>query len=151
MTDPTRDWLWSFDLDDPDVVYEHELYDGWTEVAEKMSEFLVHNALSEAVFGGAVQWSADRFPESMLDHLLAPLSRVGLGGWDWPAVASSDIYQGDGILAEVTRPHSARAAQPRRAPGELQVRVAATDPEHLDYLDDLAEVKWHKRRRRNPE
>lgn len=66
MTDPTADWLWAFGLDDADIVYERELCDGWTEVAEGMPEFLVHNELSEAVYGGAVRWWATGFRRSCL-------------------------------------------------------------------------------------
>ncbi|WP_034267701.1 hypothetical protein [Actinospica robiniae] len=146
MTDPTADWLWAFDLDDPDIVYERELYDGWTEVAERMPEFLVHNALSEAVYGGAVQLWADRFPDEHLDELLAPLSRVGFGGWGWPGAYTSDIHLGDRILAEVTYRTSAEAG-PRKDPAVVHICVAATDTERLDYLDGLAEVRWRKRGR----
>lgn len=46
MTDPTGDWIWAFDLDDPQVVYDRELYEPWTRTAEDLPEFLVHNALN---------------------------------------------------------------------------------------------------------
>ncbi|MBR7839421.1 hypothetical protein KDL01_39545 [Actinospica durhamensis] len=144
MTDPTGDWFWSFDLDDPDIVYERELYGGWPEVGERMPEFLLHHALSEAVLGGGAYWWADRFPRQLLDHLLTPLDRVGFGGWEWPPQAHTDIYLGDGLLVEVTHLTGEQAAASRRRADELEVCVAATDPKLLNYLDGL-QVQWYKR------
>ncbi|MFJ8747438.1 hypothetical protein ACIRL2_49935 [Embleya sp. NPDC127516] len=141
MSDPTGDWLWAFDLDDPDVVYDRELYEGWEEVDESLSVFLRHAVVQEAMcVGSARRWG--EVPRDRLEDVLAPMTEVAFGAWRWPGPGRR-IFMNDGLVAEVLSLEGPGISRP--VPGLVEVSIAANTPKGLAYLDAVAEIPGLRR------
>jgi hypothetical protein len=104
-------WTWAVDPDaDDGQVYdrESEADQPWQRTGVRLSVFLVHVAVFEAIFnarhGGTSAWIR---PEH-LSEVLAPLAPIPGTAWRWPS-PGHDLYSGDGLLA---------LAGPNDGPGE---------------------------------
>lgn len=140
MKDPTGDWLWAFDVADKTTVYDAELHEGWELTTEPFSEFLIHNALNEIVYG-AINWrESTQVKVNLLAEILAPMTEVSFGGWRWPRPGGR-IFKSEALVAEAGPAMNPNAPWADR-PGYAEVRVAAVDPEHLAYLDNMTSIKW---------
>ena len=124
-------WLWATtpDGDDPPV-FDRENEDGspWLRTGERLSTFLLHVAVFEAVMGAVHGASAGWVPRDRLPEILAPLEPLPMPDWRWPPGAHR-LYAADGLLA---------LAGPNLEPGEAaeeaewgEVFVAADRPERL--------------------
>jgi len=140
MKDPTGDWMWAFDTEDENIVYESELYGEWELVPENLSEFLVHNALDEATYSAPSWKECTEVEERLLPEILTPLFQVKFGAWRWPRPGGR-VFMNQTLIAEV-RPAMALGAPWDSRPGYFEVRVAASNPAHLSYLDELPSMKW---------
>ncbi|MFD8810172.1 hypothetical protein ACFV23_01380 [Streptomyces sp. NPDC059627] len=141
MTDP-GDAIWAFDVEDPSIVWEGQMHEGWTQSAERLPEFLVHNALNEAAFNAAVRRSWDQVEVSRLEEILAPMTEVSFGGWLWPRPGHK-IYLGEGLLADVG-PAVADRAPWGDKPGFADVQIGSVDSDRLSYIDSIPNIDWIK-------
>jgi hypothetical protein len=135
LADPTGDWLWAFDTGSPPGLWERELYDTWQPVPESLPEFLAHHALFEAAYSLRPFRSHTELPAGRLPEVIAPMTEVRLGGWQWPRPGGR-IFLADRLVAEVG---------PANRPHQLDLRVAGLDDADLAYLDSMAGVDWHRR------
>jgi hypothetical protein len=140
MKDPTGDWLWAFDAEDKTTVYDAELHEQWERTAECLSEFLIHNALNETVYGASNWRECAQVEVGLLSDVLAPMKKVSFGGWRWPR-PGGNIFKSKALLAEVGPAMNPNVPWEDR-PGYAEVRVAAVESTHLAYLDEMASIKW---------
>lgn len=141
MTDPNGDWIWAFDLDEPHIVYDRELYEPWTRTSEDLPEFMVHHALNEAFWIAEVNQHA-HVPDELLPAALEGLTEVGFGGWQWPGPGVR-VFLGEHSVAEVT-PLNQSTLRQQAGPWLFEVQIASSEPGGLDHLDALADVRWFK-------
>jgi hypothetical protein len=135
-------WVWATDPTGADPpVYDRDNVEGglWQPTGARLSTFLVHVAVFEAVMGAAYGASACWVSPATLAKILAPLRRLPMPEWYWPA-GGHWLYAADGLLA---------FAGPNPEPGETaktagmrEVWVAGHEPECLAYLKEVEEVDW---------
>lgn len=140
MTDATGDWRWAFDIEQPDRIVEAELYESWLPVPESWSEFLKHNALSEATCSGPVVVEAAQVEESLLPEILRPLEQVDFGEWRWPRPGGK-VFVGGGMIAQIG-PAIAPGRPGENRPGFCEVRVAAKAESSVQYLLEIDSISW---------
>ncbi|NRQ30227.1 hypothetical protein HII36_00005 [Nonomuraea sp. NN258] len=143
MEDPTGDWLWAFDTDKTNVVYEAELGGRWDRATEFLPELLVHNALSEATYNARAWREYDNVEERFVTDILTPLDEVALGEWRWPSPGHR-VFMGTALVAEVSPTMDLCTWETK--PGYADLRIAASDVERLSYLDRIASIRWSKSR-----
>ncbi|MFJ6390132.1 hypothetical protein ACIQJT_21285 [Streptomyces sp. NPDC091972] len=136
------DAIWSFDANDPSKVYEGQLHERWTESAENLSEFLIHNAMNEAAFNAKFGRSCEQVEESHLDQIIAPLTEVSFGGWQWPRPGHR-IFMGVGLIADVGPAMEDHAPWGNR-PGFVEIQIGSNDPDLLCYVDKMRGIDWFK-------
>lgn len=136
------DAIWAFGVDSPSRVYEGQLHEGWIESNEKLSEFLVHNALNEAAFNATSRRACEQVEEVHLDQILAPMTEVSFGGWQWPRPGHR-VFLGDGLVADVG-PAMEDHAPWGNKPGFAEVQIGSSNPELLSYLDEMPGIDWFK-------
>ncbi|MFI1932308.1 hypothetical protein [Streptomyces sp. NPDC020330] len=139
MIDP-GDSAWAFDMNDPNIVYEGQLYEGWVASSESMTEFLKHNLLNEAAFNAP----ATRFSEAVnfeaLERTLEPMTEVSFGGWLWPQPGHR-IYMNSVMVADVGP--SIEESEPfGNREGLASVQIGSISPKNLEYLDAIHQVEW---------
>lgn len=140
MEDPTGDWFWAFNTEDKITVYDAELHGEWERTAEQLSEFLVHNALNETIYGGKYWRECTQVEAGLVADTLAPMTAVSFGGWRWPR-PGGQIFMSKTLLAEVGPAMNPESLQKDR-PGYSEVRVTAKEPVNLSYLDRMTSIKW---------
>jgi hypothetical protein len=140
MKDSTGDWLWAFDVEDKSTVYDAELHAQWERTAERLSEFLVHNALNETVYGASNWREGTQVNVGLLPDILAPMTEISFHGWRWPRPGGS-IFKSAALLAEVGPAMKPNSPWEDRQ-GYVEVRVAAVDSADLAYLDEMESIKW---------
>lgn len=92
-------WLWAFgDGDDPDV-YERENEQGvpWVAVGERLSTFIHHVAVFEAVLGAQSTLAANDVDGTVVREALGQLSPSPFIDWRWPGPHSS-VREGEDCL-----------------------------------------------------
>jgi hypothetical protein len=136
------DAIWAFDVDDPSRVYEGQLHEGWMESSERLSEFLIHNALNDAAFNAISRRACEQVEEAHLDQILAPMTEVSFGGWQWPRPGHR-IFLGDGLLADVGPAMEDRAPWGNK-PGFVEVQIGSNNPALLSYMDEMPGIDWFK-------
>ncbi|MFE0627992.1 hypothetical protein ACFW3D_13615 [Streptomyces sp. NPDC058864] len=130
-------------MEDPDVVYEREVDEEWERSAESLSEVLIHNALLEVVWTAPYrQWST--MADDTLLEVLAPMTEVTFGGWRWYNNPFCRIFMSDTLIATVDPIRDLRN-QEFDQPGYTDAQVAATNPTHLAYLDEVPQLGWRRR------
>ena len=134
MEDATGDWRWSFDPDDPDSVFEAELYEHWQPVPERLPVFLVHSAVKQVFYTATARMRAFAVPTKVLMEILAPLQEVAFGAWRWPGPGER-IFMGDNVLVEVV---------PSEYEPEWFVAAAAPEFNRLSGLENIAGVHWRR-------
>src|ERR1043165_2393932 len=127
MVDATADWRWSFDINDPDIVYDAEYHAPWSRNSERLSEFLVHNTIRELIFGAAVRLTAFTVSNQALAEVLRPLDEVEFGHWDWPAPGYRTFMEA-GTIAEIVEPEAGSG---------WQVSVGMTRPDLLPRIPQI--------------
>lgn len=140
MKDPTGDWIWAFDVNEPDRVYEGEASGNLSRMAEGLDEFLVHSTLVQTVYASEFARHCDQLPLELLDGVLAPLDRVSFGGWSWPR-PEYFVFLGDSLIANVG-PAVDVTAPWRNREGFAAVRIAGIARSDLAYLDSFSSIKW---------
>lgn len=134
LSDPS-DAIWGFDPGDPMSVYEGRLYGDWEKVPESLSEFLIHNALGEAVYNAPITKYGGSVQNSKIHDVLAPMTEVAIGAWNWPD-SGHRLFMGQGIIAEVGP--AINAGAPLDDPsGYSEVQVGAVTSSALAYLDEF--------------
>lgn len=137
------DWSWAFDPADPEVVYEAQGDDPWRVVPESFTEFLLHNAISEAVESGTViQWSND-ITETPLRAALLTLSVIDFREWSWPT-SGSQLYMNSEAIALVQKKHRYREPWDT-VEGHYALTIGAKSQQSIAYLDSIDGVEWRRR------
>lgn len=118
------------------VKNEHEYGAAWRPTGERLSTFLLHVAVFEAVLGAAYGASACRVSAARVADILAPMRPLPMPEWRWPS-GGCRLYAADGLLA---------LAGGDGGPGETTatraVWVAADEPGRLAYLREVDGVEW---------
>ena len=97
MKDYTGDWMWSFGLDDPNVVFECALGEPWEVVPESLSETLLHQFLYDVVTLAPAQLGYALIEDSAVVEVTSRMQEICFGGWRWP-LPGGRIFVGDGIV-----------------------------------------------------
>ena len=137
------DWAWSFDPAEPTIVYEAKGDAPWRTIAEGFAEFLLHNAVCEAIeLGAAVQWSPD-ITEAALRSALSTLSLIEFRESSWPA-SGSEIYMNSEAIALVRQKRQFR--EPKDIiEGHYALTVGAKSRQAIAYLNAIDDVSWRSR------
>ncbi|WP_309050452.1 hypothetical protein [Streptomyces sp.] len=139
MTDPA-DTIWGFDPSAPMDVYEGKLHGGWRKVPEDFSEFLIHNALGEAAFNAPHTTACDSMPNQRMSDVLAPLTQVAFGEWNWPA-SGHQIFMSETVIAHVCP--ALKDGAPLDSPaGCSEVQVGSIEPTGISYLHEMPGTEW---------
>ncbi|GGV05679.1 hypothetical protein ACIG0C_35905 [Kitasatospora aureofaciens] len=135
MIDSTGDWRWCFDPVNPDTVFEAGLHEPWEKMTERMSQFLVHGTVREAVYGAGFGMHALSVPDDILRAIIAPMEQVGFDEWNWPEPGYR-ILMGEGTLAIVAE----------SVPGQpgWDVEIGAFEPSALSKFEDVSGVDWRR-------
>jgi hypothetical protein len=134
LSDPANA-IWGFDPDDPMRVYEGQLYGDWVKLSEALPEFLIHNALGEAVYNAPFTKYGGSVANAKVSDILAPLTEVAIGAWNWPD-SGHRLFMGQGILVEVG-PAISGGAPLSDLSGYSEVQVGASTPSTLAYLEEI--------------
>ncbi|MGW0087157.1 hypothetical protein [Streptomyces sp. NPDC003393] len=134
LSDPANA-IWGFDPGDPMSVHEGELYGDWVQLSESLPEFLIHNALGEAVYNAPFTRYGGSVENARVPDVVAPLTEVGIGAWNWPD-SGHRIFMGQGIILEVG-PAIDHGAPLDDLSGRSEVHVGAKTPSALTYLDEI--------------
>ncbi|MFD3311635.1 hypothetical protein [Streptomyces sp. NPDC058694] len=129
-------WVWAFDPNNQDhSVYEREPSDEpkpWKRTGERLSEFLIHATVLEAILGAPATKVAQGVPTDWLWHQEGS-HEFPFPAWNWPA-RDSRIFFGENWLA-LTHPSDAPEAG-------HDITLAAIAPEDLAWTDDTLGIKW---------
>ncbi|WP_181791322.1 hypothetical protein [Streptomyces phytophilus] len=129
-------WVWAFDPKSEGCsVYEREPSDEptpWRRTGERLSEFLIHATILEAILGAPAKKSALGVPADWL------WSREGshelpFPAWNWPA-RDSRILLGESWLALVHPSDDPDAGH--------DITLAAREPDDLSWAEDTPGVEW---------
>ncbi|MFG1960711.1 hypothetical protein [Nonomuraea sp. NPDC049028] len=130
-------WAWAFDPDDEaHWVYEREPSDNpnpWTRTGEQLSDFLIHATVIEAILGAPATKFAREVQADWIQSQEGS-RELGLPAWNWPT-RDSRIFLGEQWLALVHPSDEPKAG--------YDVTLAATTPEHLAWVENTPEIKWH--------
>lgn len=140
MEDSTGDWIWMFDSNQPDVVYEGEPGGGLNRTTEELAELLVHATVRSVILLSGFGRLGAQVPDEALSQILDPMESVGFGGWKWPRPGYR-IFASDRLLAEVGPAVDLQAPWRSRA-GYSAVRIAGLSDSDLTYVDSLSKVTW---------
>lgn len=132
MVDATGDWRWCIDPNDPDGVFDAELYEPWERNSEGLADFLVHHTVREVVCGAAARVRALSVADDKLAEILASLEEVAFGAWKWPAPGYR-IFLGGTALAEIVKGGSGSG---------WDVEVVSPDVESLSRFEEISGVHW---------
>ncbi|MFG3160069.1 hypothetical protein ACGFY8_09315 [Streptomyces sp. NPDC048232] len=129
-------WVWAFDPNGEDCfVYEREPSDEptpWQRTGERLSDFLIHATILEAILGAPATKVAQGVPADLL------WSREGshelpFPAWNWPA-RDSRILLGDSWLALV---------HPSDDPDSgHDITLAARESGDLTWAENMPGIKW---------
>ncbi|MEY9861483.1 hypothetical protein ABH935_007124 [Catenulispora sp. GAS73] len=143
MTDEDADFVWAFDAEDKEALYERaSLTDGWQRVAERLPEFMLHHCLMKIsdyprLYSARANVDADDLP-TVVDSL----DEVTFAGWSIYPVER--IFLSDEVLVRAV-PAQDRAWPPVELPGFMHVKVSARNSDTLLYLDGIpARDRWYK-------
>ncbi|MFC9912604.1 hypothetical protein [Streptomyces sp. NPDC127197] len=140
MTDP-GDAIWAFDPESPMDVYEGRLYGEWVELPESLPEFLTHNAMNEAAHNAPHTRSCDSVEDTQIAEIVAPMTEVAFGGWQWPRPGHR-IFMSETLIADIGPAMEDRAPWGNK-PGHSEVQIGATTSSALSYLNDIPEIDWY--------
>ncbi|MFI7367262.1 hypothetical protein ACIBO4_34450 [Streptomyces sp. NPDC050149] len=140
MEDSTGDWVWAFDPDQPDVVYEGESTRALHRSPEDLAELLVHATVRSVILLSGSGRLGAQVPDEALPQILDPLECVDFGGWRWPRPGYR-IHVANDLMAEVGPAVDPQAPWLNRA-GYSAVRIAGLHDSDLDYLDSFPMVTW---------
>ena len=135
-------WLWAYDTssDKDPLVFDREAEPErqWRSTTERLSEFLLHVAVFEAILGCAVGAAAIDCRRSELELVLAPLAPVALPAWQWPG-PDHRLYCGADLLA-MAGPMDDPTA-PTNDVDLFEVFLAAASEEAIAYTDGMP-IRW---------
>ncbi|MFE1231787.1 hypothetical protein [Streptomyces sp. NPDC059442] len=140
MTDATGDWIWAFDSENPDLVYEGSPGATLERVPERLPEFLVHLTVTETITVSESSRIGDQVPNEELPGILSPMQEVGFGEWQWPR-SGYRTYMSDSLIASVG-PAVDPISPWLNRDGYSSVRIAGVTPSALGYLDAVSTVEW---------
>ncbi|MGW5800727.1 hypothetical protein ACWFQ7_25315 [Streptomyces bacillaris] len=129
-------WVWAFDPNGDDhSVYERDPSDeptSWKRTGERLSEFLIHATVLEAILGAPERKVAQ---EVQADWLWSQEGgrEFSLPSWSWPA-RDSRILSGENWLALVYPSDAPEAGH--------DITLAATVPEDLAWAECVPGIKW---------
>jgi len=129
-------WIWAFDPTNEDhFVYEREPSDEpnpWKRTGERLSEFLIHATVLEAILGAPARKVAQ---EVQVDWLGSQegIHEFPFPTWNVPA-RNSRIVFGENWLALIHPSEDPDAGQ--------DITLAAVAPEDLDWAEDATGIKW---------
>ncbi|WP_461012105.1 hypothetical protein [Streptomyces capparidis] len=129
-------WIWAFDPNDEDhPVYEREPSDEpapWKRTGERLSEFLIHATVLEAILSAPVTKVAQGVQADWLWSQKGS-TNFPFPAWNWPA-HNSHIVSGENWLALVHPSDDPEAGQ--------DVTLAAVAQDNLAWADNLPGIKW---------
>ncbi|GAA0977902.1 hypothetical protein Q7689_01180 [Nocardiopsis tropica] len=135
MVDATGDWRWCIDPNEPDSVFDAELYEPWERSTEQLPEFLVHNTVKEFIYGASAKMWTLNAPGEAVKEILSPLEEVAFGAWNWPAPGCR-IFMGGDTLAQISPTHHKDF---------WEVDVATPNFADLSPFEKISGVDWQKR------
>ncbi|MGA4966952.1 hypothetical protein [Streptomyces pseudogriseolus] len=125
--------LWAFDQTDKNrLVYEKDpsnRSNPWTSTGESLSTFLLHATVVEAIFGAPVMKVSQGVD---VNWISSQAHEIPFVAWNWPT-RDSRILASEEWLALV---------HPGDSKDECDLMVAATTPEHLEWVRGSGSVKW---------
>jgi hypothetical protein len=137
------DWAWSFDPAEPNAVYEAKGDAPWRLIAEGFAEFLLHNAVSEAIESSSVvQWSLD-IADIALRAALSKFSLIDFKESSWPA-PDSRLYMNSEAIALV-RPKRQFREPKSIIDGHYALTVGAKNQQAIAHLSSIGQVEWRSR------
>lgn len=129
-------WVWAFDPNDDDhPVYEREPSGSpnqWKRSGERLSEFLIHATVLEAILSAPVKKVTQGVQS---DSLLCKegTREAPFPAWSWPA-PDSRIFFGENWLALVYPSDDPKAGH--------DVTLAAVAAENLAWTESISGIKW---------
>ncbi|WP_157441886.1 hypothetical protein [Actinoplanes awajinensis] len=134
LEDSCGEWRWAFDVEEPDIVYDAEVYKGeeaqaeWTRNEETLGEVIRHSVVHDALLTAAHTRIYTHVPARLLGDVLRPLQPVGFGSWRWPS-PQFRIFMGNGLLADLS--------PSRYVAGHFGVQLSAADEAAFIYLNEI--------------
>ncbi|MFI7068589.1 hypothetical protein ACIBL3_46910 [Kribbella sp. NPDC050124] len=129
-------WEWAFDPnDEAHSVYEREPSEGgnpWTPTGERLSDFLIHATVLEAILGAPATKVAQGVPAGLLGSQTGGRELPFLP-WNWPA-RDSRIILGEKWLALVHPSDDIESGH--------DIVLAAVAPEDLAWAETTPGIKW---------
>ncbi|MER5429652.1 hypothetical protein [Streptomyces sp. NPDC002588] len=129
-------WVWAFDPNNEDhSVYEREPSDEptpWKCTGERLSEFLIHATVVEAIMGAPASKVAQGV---QVDWLWSQegISEFPFPAWNWPT-RDSRILFGESWLALIHPSDAPEAGH--------DITLAAVAPEDLEWAENATGIKW---------
>lgn len=137
-----RVWLWAVDPhgDDPEVFdRENEPGANWYGTGTRLSHFLVHVAVFEAILGAKHHASAADITPEQLVVVLKPLQPLPMIPWRWPS-PGHQLHAGDGLLA-FTGPNP-ELAEGIEANQRWDLFLAAESADALSNAENIPGIDW---------
>jgi hypothetical protein len=133
-------WHWAYSSGaDPEVFdRENEPRVQWSPTGARLSEFLIHASMFEAIFASRTGASAIDIDRRHYDRVVGSLRPVSMTPWNWPG-PDSRLFVSDRLLALGSV--NDRPGTPITVDSLYEVFVAAKSNEDLAYLDGL-DIKW---------
>jgi len=133
-------WHWAYGSGVDPEVFDRENEPGmpWSSTGARLSEFLVHAAMFEAILSSRVGASAIDIDRRLYDSVVGPLRPVSMTPWNWPG-PDSRLFISDRLLA--LGGVNDRPGAPITVESLYEVFVAATSNDDLAYLDGL-DIRW---------
>lgn len=130
-------WVWAFDPNNEDYsVYEREPSDEptpWRRTGERLSDFLIHATILEAVLGAPATKVAQGVAADWLWSVEGS-HELPFPAWNWPARGSRILF-GENWLA-LTHP----SEYPETG---HDITLAARTPDNLSWAEDILGVEWN--------
>lgn len=136
MKDSTGDWLWAFDSEDQNSVYECALGEPWDVVNESLPETLTHQFLFDLARMSPVRIQHPALAEHLIAEMIAEMEEVRFGGWRWP-LPGGRIFIGDGVVMTVGPAVSSEFPWGPQ-PGFFTVRLGASSSVSLEAFRNIA-------------
>jgi hypothetical protein len=137
------DWAWAFEPGRPTIVYGAEGKGPWRVVPGDFSEFLLHNAVSEAIWSAAVvQWSSD-ITEDQLREALSTFSAIEFAEWSWPTPGTK-LYMNSEAIASAQKVLESNVS-PDAIRWHCALTIGGKSKHSIAHLDTIEGVEWRRR------
>jgi len=96
-------WQWAYEVgeDDPWVFEQQGPDDPWLPTDERLSDFLLHAMVDEAIFNTSECWTAGKVASTRVPEIVDGLTRLPFASWRWSSPGAT-YYAGEDHLVLVT-------------------------------------------------